>query len=715
MKRKLLVPIIFSQAIYAQAWTVNQELEKPIQQANTKIAGYNEELQSLCGNGKPLNLEEATTKSNKIWKTVVEQINNARIKLGYNESASLTDRSSISIGKDSVSETSVSGKYAGIDKWRVSVGASLLNTEFFDIGLSGTREVTFIQQFPDRCKSLVRVAYDPVTKIPLNSDRALNRLNPGDFVAFSSPLTLGFGKGLGSFIQNTDLLKSVGGFNFYATGEFNIHVYRMDNNYVRVRFFASKTKGGDINPGLKLYVLGLKSLTLIEGQAGMSFSNLFSADYIFNLNDPEARAMYNRAMGEKFDLTKVTFEGINPFEKDNSVQKRLFSDLGEIEKVSMADLSRPLEARRVIRLSKGDTETDSIRHGFGINLYVLKGSYRKTDSDSLVSFFDVTNDNQKYIIKSISEETKYNIFQLWGNEDSRNTALLVRADDKFKPLYPTGLQTIRVKEELSLSKNDIQNLKSRLSRLPKEIADSIVLPDPEKLKGPIAKARIEQSIFIDAQMLQAQQSITYQAVQDELKKLIAGWGRIESKPVHTNFAKLGDSYIDPRAAAWNEADAASYRDKQNLSALYLEVFDQELNQIPTYLSGLFGDAAIQTKLEYYDKLQSTPLFNEMGITLVLNLIENSDKNKTSNVKMKDAVSYRLSITGRGISPKITEYPSDNTVDQNAQSSENLKKSEIFRRILNDNSYQIDRSFNLRYYMNDKGDSLPLKEVVERSK
>lgn len=730
MKRKLLLPLIFSQAINVYAWDTNPRIEEELNKVNAEISSLNEKLQALCGDSKIFTLEEADKQSTSIWKEIVNQVNSARIKLGYNKSISLGDRSSISIGKDTISEATSDGKYLGIDKWRLGAGIGFLHTPYADLGLSATREVTFIQQFPSRCKSLARVGYDPVTKIPLNADRALNRLRPGDFVAFSAPLTLNLGKALDTFIEKTDLTRSLGGLKIYASGEFNIHVYRMDNNYVRVRFFAVKTKGVDLNPGLKFYALGgLFSVKLIEAELGAALTNLFSADYVFNLNDPESRKMYDQVMGEKFELKKTLglTDAINPFAQDKEIQKTLFSDLSEVDKISKDDLSKDLESRRVIRLSKGETETFSKKTGLGFDLRIVKARHRTTVSDSLVSFFDVTNEKQNYVIKNVSVKNVYNFFQLWGQEDNYNTAILIKANQKNELVSSAGLQNIRVKEDLALSKDELIALKRRLQRLPENITSILNLPDPDKLVSDIPKARIEQSIFLNTQALESQESITYDAVKKELTRLILSWGKIESLPEGVSLTKNSDDQLEPRAQALEDLRLNSYWAKSAktpekakefndlIARNLMDAYANELVKIPELLSGLFGKDDIKTKLNYYLKLQDIPLFVEMGTTLVLNLISQADKAGTSSVKMRDAVSYRLSITGRGIEPKISEYPvAEKNPDGTDAISQNLQKSEIFQRILNDNAYMTDRSFNLRYYMNEKGESLSLKEVVARS-
>jgi hypothetical protein len=698
MKRNLLFPIILTQALTANAFLLDERLEKASGELHTKLVEYNKELQSLCGDDKPMNekdLEEVRSKSGKIWKQIQDQINNARIKIGVSDRVELSGRSSVEFGQ----------KYSGKDIWRVGASVTLLESSLADLSLSGSREVTFIQQFPSRCKSLIRIAYDPITKVPLNSDRALNRLKPGDFVAFSSPLTLSLGKGLEKFVGESTNLKLLGG------ASFNIHVYRMENDNVRVRFFATKTDGVSLNLGVRFYAISdLLRITPLEVSLGRSNSDIFSADYVFNLKNEKSRIMYDKLMSEKFDLTKLAFEGINPFEKDNTVRSRLFKDLGPIEQAASDDLKVNLEERRVVRLAKGDSNTKSNSTGFGINLVAVKAKMNTIYSTSTVSQTNVNNENRNYIIKTITRQNEYNFFEYWGQEDSHNTALLVQTDDQYNPLFATGLQTIRVREELAFSKDEIIQLQNRLYKtLPKQITLKLALPEVGKLKGNISNARIEQSIFLDAQALEKIKSVDYAKVEAELRRLITTWGKLTSPPKDTERLSEKEKQSNFRSKAKYDADIKLHwsQDEKAVAfagAKYLEAYSYELSYIPQGLTTLFGSASIQEKMKAYDQLQEIALFNELGISLVLNLIpENS---------LADVLTYKLTVTGRGIDPKITEFPS--TDDATALQANSRRNGDIFQRILNDNAFLNDRSFNLKYYMNEKGDSLSLKEVVARA-
>ena len=375
----------------------------------------------------------------------------------------------------------------------------------------------------------------------------------------------------------------------------------------------------------------------------------------------------------------------------------------------MQDSELALADRRIIRLSQADTNTKANRFGIGMNIKIAKASNRTTYSKSTVSSVSVDNERRHYIVKAISRERQVGAFSIWGQHDSHNTALVVQTDEVYHPMMSSGLQTIRVKEELSFSKDEIRSLAEKLkSNLPEKISKLMDFSFVEKLSTTVANARIEQSIYLDTQKLEKTKTIDHAKVAAELLRLIKTVGAISADPMGVDMHLNSDS-MDQRAKDKKAGDIkAYYGQKAEAAKIYESAFSHELTYIPGYMVTLFGEGAMVEKLNAYDALQEIPLFNELGTTLVLNLIATEDKN--GRLKLEDVMTYRLAITGRGIEPKITEFP----LDRSAIDSQSLKNSEIFQRILNDNNFLTDRSFNLRYYMNEKGESLTVQQVVERA-
>lgn len=706
MKRNLLLPVIFLQALSAQAFVTGLKFEAYTKDLDQKLSAHTAELQSLCSGNGPIDLENVKMRSHKIWKEVVDQINNARITAGISVSLDLGKNYSIGGSDKSTSEPSIGGKFSGKDDWNLDLNGVFLGSEEFGLGAHIKRQFTFIQQFDKRCESIARLPYDPITKLPITAERALARLKPGDFFAFTAPLTLFIGSSGTQNLIDTVSNKIAVDASIFVTGEFDIHIYRMQDNYVRVRFFANKSKGIKGLVGFKVFALDkLLGFTPLEIFAEKKKSNLFTADYIFKLDNQDSAALYNKLMAKKFEIADIPLKATNPFGSDDAVKKLLYTDLSEVQKVSQDDLKNlPIRERRIIRLADGKNVTRSDRTGIKANIIIGKVNYTTTHAESDVVVKNIDNQENKYKIKTVTRQQDWQFFSVMGQEDSHNTAFLlqlVKGTNGESNMLARGLQSVRLKEQQSMSKEDVEGLQRRLTRsLPEQISSKLILPDAKSLKGEIKNAMIEQSMFINAQVLSEKQrenkmaTISQDKIRTELTNIIQTWGKISAKP--SSVLMSGDQK-DPRMAS-KEAGDIKVSSGKNPSAEYLEAFSWDLGYIPTYLEAVFNERLpMATRLDSYDKLLEYELFNEVGTVLVLRLIPAEI--------LAEVLTYRLEITGRGIEPKVTLFPA------NADETE----SNIFKRILDENNFLTDRTFNLKYYMSPKGEPLTLEEVIELSK
>lgn len=712
MKRKLLLPIIFSQAlipnVYAAAEVDSVATEQVIQDEYEGMSSLNKRLQALCDNEKIANLENVKDESNKIWKTIIETIKSSRIKLNSSIDFSPISNTVLALDNTTISENSLGERFSGVDKWSVKLSVLPFSSKIADLGVSGSREVTFIQQFDSKCKSLARSGYDPVTKIPTTAERALKRLKPGDFVAFAAPLTISLGKNIERFFEMAKLTSLLhAGFNaemsVFATGEFNVHIFRMENNYVRVRFFDSQGMGVTAGAGLKVFgikLLGkdMLNVTPLEFSFKKSDTDIFSADYVFNLNDPASRDLYDKLMSQKLDFTdSLSKTNLNPFISKEELEKHAFSDLTEIDKASLEDSGKLAANRRILRLSKGMNSTKSSSFKIGANFFrLIKAKSEVTKSKSNISMFNVDNENTKYNINMITDQTNFRFFEIWGQQDTHSTALLTIADDKYVPQATKGLQTFRLKEELTFTKAEMHALKRRLIRtLPQKISEKLNLPDDSQFSSAVANVRIEQSLFINSNVLEQQGVFTSEAIQNAINEILQHWGKFSSDPVDSAAHNTEDD-SDPRGKLKLQADYQYSRGK-DVSQIYAEAYARDLALIQVGLKNMFStDVNMAERIQTYENLRKNKLFNEIGSALILKVIPNEIIEKS--------VVYKLSISGRGID-NLTEFPKD--ADDSA--------TNIFLQVLRENSFMRDRSFNLRYYLNEKGFPLTLTEVIERAK
>ena len=712
MKRNLLLPIIFSQAlipnVYAATEVDDVTSQQAIEDEYEGLSSLNQRLQALCENEKIADLENVKDESNKIRKTIIETLKSARIKRRNNLEFSPISNTIVGLNNETTSENSFTERYSGIDKWSINLSVTPYTSKWLDMGVAGNREVTFIQQYDSKCKSLARLGYDPVTKIPTSADRALKKLKPGDFVAFSAPLTLSIGKNIERFFdiaKVTSLLHA--GFNaevrVFVKGEFNIHIFRMENNYVRIRFFDSKGMGAKASAGLKVFgfkVLNhdILNITPIEFTFGKSDSDIFSADYVFNLNDESSKELYDKLMSQKLSVTDSLFRtNVNPLISNEELEKHAFSDLKDIDQASLEDAQKPVDLRRILRLSKSVNHSKSTSFAIGGNFFrLLKAKSESTKTNSNISMFNVINEKIKYNINTITDQSNFRFFELWGQQDTHSTALLTVTDENFVPQSSKGLQTFRLKEELTFSIGEFQALKRRLSRtLPARITEKLQLPDESAFNVAVPNVRIEQSLFVNSHFLEQQQVFTVESIEAAISEIIKNWGKFSTAPINSGTHGPRDT-VDPRAKMKSDADRLE-RKGLDSSALYKAAYVRDIAIIKNGIFNLFNkNLGMADRIKSYEELRENNLFNEIGSALILGLIPTD--------LLDEAIVYKLSISGRGID-NVTEFPKG--ADSTA--------TNIFLEVLRANTFMVDRSFNLRYYLNEKGFPFSLTEVIDRTK
>ena len=640
------------------------------------------------------NSVEKTSKVQKLLNSATDQIKTMKLEKSFEIFNYQNSGFNSQLSSNIRSETSLGNKYSGVDVYRLNL--SYVPSTFGSSGIvpsaSMSTEVTFIQQFEGRVPSVVRRSKNPLSHLPVNSERALS-LKPGDFVAFRAPMTFSLGKSFSELFTKQTVAHL--NLSVFTVGEFDVHVFRMPDNRVRVKLFALREKGVTASVGLHLFAPGtniaLRLLSLDPGSVFVSKnkSELFSVDYIFNLNDKDAIEQYDQVMGQKYAVSGFKALNINPFASDARVKDLLYSDLNAVQNISLQDHDKPTAERRIIRLSMGENETDSLSRGMKINLKAIKAQITSRDSESKVSIYNVEDQKKNYLLNTQTKELNAQFFWLWGAENRQDSGLLVRADNNFNPTDILGLQSHRAKKELNLSRDEFEALRNKLNRtLPKEITETIQWPAWPSDRKAIKNARIEQDIFFNALTLQTMNNLTASFIQSELRAIIKSMGKIDSLPSgvtlnqNMNGAEDGDSF---RAKAYKKQD-------------YLAAFEYELTWIPDlYVKLLNENEPIKSRMAAYEQLQNIALFNEIGATLTLKLIPAN--------RLKDTISFRFLISGKHLEGKQTYYPS-------IGHQENMN---VFLNVVANNTYITDRSYNLGFYLNEKGDAYSLDELIAKAR
>lgn len=636
------------------------------------------------------------------------------------------------------SSPSIGGKYSGIDVWDVNLAAypELFGTALpagLGATLSTSREVTYIQQFKTQKESLLRVPYDPVTKLPLDSKIFFEKkkniftgkeeqvLKPGDFIGFRAPMTLSLGKGFSQLASN-----HFGGYSglYYAiSGEFDVHVFVMDNNFIRVKILAAKTKsrGLSINYNIlgfngigRLIVNRIIDTNVLNIYFNKTNSDLFIADYIFNMNKEEPKELYNRIIGSKlnlFDLESAKQRLLisNPLASNEVTRDRVIADLDDLNAISAEDQNKPNNEKRIFKLLNAHNYTKTNSHGLNLNLKILKFQDSTTKTGSKIVIY-ADNDNSikaKFKLDGYSARNSFEILpalSIWGDIQTTNNSLLTQTDLNDKPIEFIGLQNTKVREDYTLKKREFDGLLNRLQKiLPASIYSKLEMPDWNFGKeNAVSMARIQQDITFNSDLFKFKSEIKEEIIRDTLLEILKNYGKVKSTPMGANAYNVGNGEADPVMDAYNRGDYAEaygYSVETFWNGKQRIIIENEMKLIPQQLAiALDSKNSFDDRYAAFSKLyEKVPLFAEISNVLLLKLLPERD--------LERLVIVRITMSARNQTTVISDYPT----------TEAFNTSNLFREILAQNAYISDRTYNLRHYLKEDGTPYTIDEIAIENK
>lgn len=654
----------------------------------------------------------------KLWEQAKHQLANTKIKTKVNlPTIELAKGLNAGGGYRIESEKSIAGKYSGIDIWEVNLSAypelfGIKNSPV-GIGFSASRQITYIQQFDSQKDSLLRVPYDPVSKMPLKSSIFFDKhkniftgeqemiLKPGDFIGYRAPMTLSIGKGLGQLASTAlGISASVSaGLSYVISGEFDVHIFVMNNNMVRVKLLAikDKTKGASLGVSLlgfsgigELIINKIIDTNLLSMYINKTNTDLFIADYIFNLNKEESKSLYDRFVGSKLhifnkDVVVQQIKAANPFASDSKIRELVMADLAEINNVSAQDLDKPYADRRVLKLSNAHNESETLSMGSKISLFkILKSQNSTSKTGSKITLFAQNDDSikAKFKLDAYSQNNNFE-FLVWGDKHVVTNSLLTQTDVTDNPINFTGLQNSRVREDKAFKKKEYDALIEKLKKLlPEAIYSKLEMPNWDFSKGSVSNAFVQQDITFNENLFKMNSNVSEETILATLKDILANYGKLKSRPLGAKEQNSGEDR-DPVMEAYQRGK-------------YVEAYaDWELKLIPQKLAIALNSAySFKDRYAEFSYLyEKVPLFNELSMVLLLKLVPTEELEKV--------VIARLVMSAKKQKTVIADYPT----------TEAFNTSNIFREILAQNAFINDRSYNLRYYLKEDGTQYTIDEIM----
>ena len=199
------------------------------------------------------------------------------------------------------------GWYSRMDKW--TMNATLRPGDFIDnedlpisLNIDHGVDVVFVRQFKERKEAMTALPYT-FARLPLKAKWARDNLQPGDFVSIPTRLNVVIGAGM-SF--NDGVFGAGVHTHYLLSGEFQVHIFRMKDDKVRVKLIAlrKRGKGAGAHAGVEFKIFGIGFLDKqIKKFVGLDLAsvginkengNLFLLDYTFDLKDEPSSKAYNQ-------------------------------------------------------------------------------------------------------------------------------------------------------------------------------------------------------------------------------------------------------------------------------------------------------------------------------------------------------------------------------------------------------------------------------------
>lgn len=424
-----------------------------------------------------LDIFEPSKVLEKIRKQIAKQDIGATIGL----SGDIIDGLNVSLKYKAKSEPSyLDGYYTRLDKYTLTTNVNvgdLLDGDITPFGFKveqGT-EVYFARQFKSQGDSIKAIPYT-VNRIPFTAQKAIEKLKVGDFVALQGKLNIVFSIG-----GATDLNPTIdlgGSTHIYMSGDFMIHLYRMDDNKIRVKLITMRSRGTGATASIdylgKLKVIGLRvidrklerwvDLKPASLNFGKSLNDVFMLDYVFDLKNPDAALAYNNFMAKKLKFKNLKV--IDPTASRPELQNELLTDMTEIEDMYMADHNLPAEQRRIDRVFKGSNTSIDIMSRYKLSMSLVRLEANTLYSQNKLQNYDSNNVEKQYILDTYQKTAQSKIFYgIWGNKITEGDHIIFNSNPAWTPGSLVTASHFYEARMRNVSKKDFGKMQNRAAEV----------------------------------------------------------------------------------------------------------------------------------------------------------------------------------------------------------------------------------------------------------
>ncbi len=301
------------------------------------------------------------------------------------------------------------------------------------LAIDSGSEIVFAQQFASGAEARNPLNGYLPDRLPLSAGRAL-QLKPGDYVRFDAHLNLlaRIGQLFDSPLGLLDAQVSASGL---LSGEFQVHVFRLGGERVRIKLVAERGRTAKVQSGVSpdippaLFALDERAQALIaledfDRQVSAALANanqsVFLVDYTLDLAEPRVREAYDRLFSGKLAigaraLAKVT-------SSHGNLKHALIASIADFDQLQRSEDG---VAPSVVRNFKGAAAAHSRQLDFKLALRSYAVERQRIFREKLLSRVRTSDDG--------AETTDYFLLPSWTRTRQRSAL--------FGHLQEASLQT----------------------------------------------------------------------------------------------------------------------------------------------------------------------------------------------------------------------------------------------------------------------------------
>jgi hypothetical protein len=470
--------------------------------------------------------------------------------------------------------------------------------------------VYFVRQFKTKKEALLALPYS-FNKLPLTADRALERLVPGDFVSIPADMSVVVGASSG-FLDRVDGIDASANIYYVFNGKFLIHIFRMKDNKVRVKLIAQKSKGGGISAEISgdVEIFGVSvldrqidrifDLDFLEVNWSRGKGTQFLIDYVFDLNDENAKKAYNQILSSTYKFKDL--EIFREFINERELAVRLLSSYELADELADEDVLAP--EKRVERVFKGTNDFEYDRSRIRLGLLIAKYKRDVSYTENLVSFEEADGSKNYYYypIHSKEKRKKVGIWPLRYKEETFYSFFgLVPVSERRDEgsSYSDYGFTYDVRDKNFMQSEQVKFKQKVRDNIPKKLYNTIDWAEFNDTTSHRSARGFFQIIF-KAQAFKTLNKITFDELNTKIQDYYKNRLLLEAGPVHGFWRSV-----------WRKLTIVKFKEKRQLKKIA-----KKLHYILTNKE-ITGKIKINELLELREK----SLFEKVGVGFLISLLD----------------------------------------------------------------------------------------------